>query len=70
MLSIDVGDLLKILTMKKKGLNPSANADVVEILGSASAGNKDKIVDRINSLLIVEEDFGRIILKNILMMSL
>lgn len=57
LLSIDVGDLLKILTMKKMGLDPSANADVVEILDSASAGNEDKIVNRIKSLLTVKEDF-------------
>lgn len=57
LLSIDVGDLLKILTMKKRSLDPRYNAEVVKILGSATAGDGDKIIDRIKNLLTVEEDF-------------
>lgn len=45
LLSIDVGDLLKILTMKKLGWNPEYNADIEKLLVSATIGNECKIVE-------------------------
>ena len=57
LLSIDVGDLLKILTMKKKKLDPDQNAEVVKIVASDSTKEGDKKIDRIKNLLTVEKDF-------------
>lgn len=57
LLSIDVGDLLKILTMKKLGWNPEYNADIEKLLVSATIGNECKIVESMKKQLTVKEDF-------------
>ena len=57
LISIDVGDLLKIMTMKKLEWNPKYNADIEKLLVDATAGNVGKIVESMKEQLTVKEDF-------------
>lgn len=57
LLSIDVGDLLKILTMKRMEWNPSYDKDIETLLVGLTTGKEFKIVEKIKKQLIVKEDF-------------
>lgn len=57
LLSIDVGDLLKILTMKRMEWKPSYDSDIETLLVSSTTGKECTIVDKIKKQLSVKEDF-------------
>ena len=57
LLSIDVGDLLKILTIKKMSWSPSYDESIEKLLVGNTAGNECKIVESMKSQLSVNEDY-------------
>ena len=57
LLSIDVGDLLKILTMKKFGWSATYDQDIEKLLAGVPTGNECRIVERLKSQLTVKNDF-------------
>jgi hypothetical protein len=57
LLSIDVGDLLKVLTMKKMVWTPSYDKDIEVLISGVIAGNECKIIEKIQKQLTVQEDF-------------
>lgn len=57
LLSIDVGDLLKILTMKRKTWNSTYDADIESLLLGVTEGRENKIIERLKEQLVVKEDF-------------
>ena len=57
LLSIDVGDLFKILTMKRMEWSPSYDKNIETLLVGVAAGKECKIVERLKKQLTVKEDF-------------
>lgn len=58
LLSIDVGDLLRILTMKKLEWLPKYNEEIEKLLVGVTSGNEYKVIERIKKeQLLVKEDF-------------
>lgn len=57
LLSIDVGDLLKILTMKIEGWNSTYDADIECLLVGGTEGKEHKIIEQLKKQLVVKEDF-------------
>ena len=62
--SIDVGDLLKILTMQKKGWSPIYDPDIESLLVCSTVGNENKIVERLKKQLVVNTDYWDKYFKN------
>ena len=57
LLSIDVGDLIKILTTKIKKWKPSFDEDIENLLINNPIDNAQTIVNKLEKQLIIEEDF-------------
>ncbi len=57
LLSIDVGDLFKVLTMKKMVWTPSYDKDIEDLLCGVITGNECKIIEKVKKQLTVKEDF-------------
>lgn len=57
LLSIDVGDLFKILTMKRLEWSPVYSSDIEKLLVGITVGNEHKIAESLKKQLIVKEDF-------------
>lgn len=57
LLSIDVGDLLKIFTMKRKSWNPTYDAYIESLLVGVTEGKESKIIEQLKKQLVVREDF-------------
>lgn len=57
LLSIDVGDLLKILTIKRKSWDSTYDADIESLLVGVTEGKENKIIERLKKQLVVKEDF-------------
>ncbi len=55
--SIDVGDLLKILMMQKKGWSPIYDADIENLLVGVTDGNEHKIIERLKKQIVVNIDY-------------
>lgn len=56
LISIDVGDLLKIMTMKKRSWQPTYDVDIENMLIGTTEGKERKIVDRLKKQLVIKED--------------
>lgn len=57
LLSVDVGDLFKVLTMKKMMWTPTYDVDIENALSGVTTGNECKIIEKIKKQLTVKEDF-------------
>lgn len=57
LLSIDVGDLIKILNTKIKKWKPSFDRDIENLLINDPIGKAQTIVNKLEKQLIIEEDF-------------
>lgn len=57
LISIDVGDLYKILTMKKQGWAPQHDEEIEKLLSGVTEGNERRIVERIKKQLFIKEDY-------------
>lgn len=55
--SIDVGDLLKLLTLQKMKWNPEHNNEIENALLGNTIGNENKIIEKLKNQLTVEVDF-------------
>lgn len=62
--SIDVGDLLKILTMQKVSWSPIFDSDIESLLVCSTDGNEHKIVERLKKQLVVNVDYWDKYFKN------
>ena len=55
--SIDVGDLLKLLTFQKRKWSPKYSVEIENVLLGSTIGNESKIIENLRKQLTVEVDF-------------